>query len=95
MTNVSFRGLPKLDPGKLPEPYFTFETSKNGKATLVRDAEVEKVGNLASASTETASQQYVPAPPPPPGEVGESGKPLTKKEKKAVRFAPDGTGSID
>jgi hypothetical protein len=83
--------LPKLNPGKLPESYFTFETAKNGKVTLARDAEVDKVQNLASASTDTASQKYLPAPPPPPPEVGKSGKPLSKKEKKAVRFPSDGT----
>jgi hypothetical protein len=71
----------------MPESYFTFETAKNGKVTLTRDVEVDKVENLASASTETASQQYLPAPPPPPPELGKSGKPLTRKEKKAVRLA--------
>lgn len=80
------RDLPKLNPGKLPEPYFVFETTKNGKVAPARDVEVDKVENLASRSTKTASQQYLPAPPPPPPEVGKSGKPLTKKEKKAVRF---------
>jgi len=91
MTNPSFRDLPKLNPGKLPEPYFTFEATKDDKATLIRDAEVEKVESLASTSTETTSQQYVPAPPPPPPEVGTSGRVLTKKEKKSVRFPFDGT----
>lgn len=83
------RDLPKLDPGKLPESYFTFETAKNGKVTLTRDVETDRVENLASTSAEAVSQQYVPAPPPPPPEVGKSGKPLTKKEKKAVRFSTD------
>lgn len=82
---VLFRDLPKLNPGKMPESYFTFETTKNGKVALARDTEVDKVEKLASTSTEAGSQQYVPAPPPPPPEVGTSGKPLTKKEKKAVR----------
>ena len=86
MTNAPPRYLPKLSTGKLPESYFTFETAKNGKVTLVRDTEVNEVENLASTST--GSQQYVPAPPPPPPEVGRSGKPLTKKEKKAVCFLP-------
>lgn len=86
VVNVSFRDLPKLDPGKLPESYFTFETTRNGKITLTRDAEVDKVESLASASTEATSQRYVPAPPPPPPEVGPSGKPLTNKERRAVSF---------
>ena len=81
-----------LDPGKLPESYFTFETVKGGKTALVRDSEVDKVESLASTSTEPGSQQYLPAPPPPPLEVGVSGKPLTKKEKKAVRFPSNGAG---
>ena len=91
MANVTSRDLPSLNPGKVPESYFTFETAKNGKVTLARDAEVDKVEKLASMSTETASQQYVPAPPPPPPEVGTSGKPLTKKERKAVSFPSDET----
>jgi hypothetical protein len=66
----------------MPESYFTFETTKNGKVTLAVDAEVDKVENLAST---IGSQQYVPAPPPPPPESGKFGKPLTKKERKAVR----------
>lgn len=91
MTTVSFRHLPKLNPGKLPESYFTFETTKDGKVTLTRDGEVDKVESLASTSTETTSQQYTPAPPPPPREVSTSGKTLTRREKKAVRFPLDGT----
>jgi hypothetical protein len=83
-TNIPPRDLQKLNPGKLPESYFNFEMAKNGKVTLVRDTEVKKVEKLASTST--VSHQYVPAPPPPPAEVGKSGKALTKKEKKAVRF---------
>ena len=86
-----YRKLPKLSLGKLPESYFAFETGKNGKVTAARDVEVEKVENLASTSTNTTSQQHLPAPPPPPPEVGKSGKPLTKKEKKAVRFSADWT----
>lgn len=89
--NASCRDLPKLNPGKLPEAYFAFETAKNGKVTLVRDTEVKTVENLASTST--SSQQYVPAPPPPPPEVRKSGMPVTKKEKKAVCSPPLGLTS--
>lgn len=95
MANVSFRDLPDLNPGKLPKSYFTFETARNGKVTLARDAEVDKVEKLASTSTETASQQYIPAPPPPPPEVGTSGKPLTNKEKKAVSSLFDETEPVN
>ena len=85
------RDLPKLNPGKLPESYFTFETAKNGKITHARDVEVDKIESLASTSTKTASQQYLPAPPPPPPKVGKSGKSLTKKEERAVRFSTNWT----
>jgi hypothetical protein len=88
MTDGICRDLPNLNPGKLPESYFTLETAKNGKVTLARDAEVNKVENLASRSR--GSQQYLPAPPAPPPEVGKSGRALTKKEKKAVGFTPAG-----
>ena len=83
------RDLPDLNPGKLPESYFIYENTRNGRVTLARDTEVDKVENLASTSA--GPQQYVPTPPPPPPEVGRSGKPLTKKEKKRVGFLPYGT----
>ena len=87
-TNVSSRDLPELNHEKLPESYFTFEAAKNGKVTLARDAEVDRVENLASKSA--GSEQYVPAPPPPLPEVGKSGKSLTRKERKSVRFPSRG-----
>jgi hypothetical protein len=34
---------------------------------------------------ESSSSRSVPAPPPPPQEITKSGKPLTKKEKKALK----------
>jgi hypothetical protein len=45
----------------------------------MRDPEIERA--------EKASALYaVPAPPIPPPELTKSGKPLTKREKKAVRI---------
>lgn len=77
------RGLPKLDPGVLPAPYFTFGKSRNAGPSSIRDAEVEKIQRSASALS-------VPAPPIAPEELTKSGKPLSKKEKKAVCFHING-----
>jgi hypothetical protein len=72
------RPLPSLDPGKLPPPYFELGKSRHESLLSVRDPDIERAV-LASSSFD------VPAPPIPPPELTKSGKPLTKKEKKAVR----------
>jgi hypothetical protein len=72
-----FRGLPPLDPGTLPPSYITFGESPLDAPSAIRDLDVERV-------MESSSSRSVPAPPRPPPELTKSGKPLTKKEKKAV-----------
>lgn len=71
--------LPPLDPGKLPETYFDLddEQPKAGSSRL-RDPSAQIAAKAASALD-------VPAPPTAPPELTKSGKPLTKKERKAVR----------
>jgi hypothetical protein len=71
------RGLPPLDPGALPPSYITFGESPNDAPSAIRDLDVERV-------MESSSLRSAPAPPVPPPELTNSGKPLTKKEKKAV-----------
>jgi len=71
-------GLPPLDPGALPPSYITFGESPNDAPSAIRDLDVERV--MASSSPRSA-----PAPPVPPPEITKSGKPLTKKEKKALK----------
>ncbi|KAF8208848.1 Fcf2 pre-rRNA processing-domain-containing protein [Mycena galopus ATCC 62051] len=79
--------LPRLDPGVLPRPYFTLGKRKIDPSVL-RDPEVE----LA----EKASSSYVvPAPPIPPPELTKSGKPLTKKERKALKNKTAGSDWFD
>ncbi|KAJ7794181.1 hypothetical protein B0H14DRAFT_2924060 [Mycena olivaceomarginata] len=79
--------LPRLDPGILPQPYFTLGKRKIDSSSL-RDPEVE----LA----EKASSSYVvPAPPIPPPELTKSGKPLTKQERKALKNKTAGPDWFD
>ena len=72
-----YRGLPPLDPGALPPSYFTFGESPNDAPSALRDLDVERL-------MESSSSCSAPAAPVPPPELTKSGKPLTKKEKKAV-----------
>ncbi|KAF7346205.1 rRNA-processing protein fcf2 [Mycena sanguinolenta] len=79
--------LPRLDPGVLPRPYFALGKRKSDPSSL-RDPEVE----LA----EKASSSYVvPAPPIPPAEITKSGKPLTKRERKALKTKTAGPDWFD
>ena len=71
------RSLPPLDPGTLPPSYITLGKTQNDAPLAVRDLDAERVMELASSLA-------APAPPVPPPELTKSGKPLTKKEKKAV-----------
>ena len=77
LSSSLFRGLPPLDPGTLPPAYITFGDSPHDAPSAIRDLDVERV-------MESSSSRSVPAPPRPPPELAKSGKPLTKKEKKAV-----------
>jgi hypothetical protein len=71
------RSLPPLDPGTLPNSYITLGKTLNDAPLAVRDLDAERV-------MESSSSLSAPAPPAPPPELTKSGKPLTKKEKKAV-----------
>ena len=74
---IHFRGLPPLDPGTLPPSYITFGESRYDAPSAIRDLDVERV-------MESSSSRSIPTPPAPPPELTKSGKPLTKREKKAV-----------
>jgi hypothetical protein len=71
------RSLPPLDPGTLPNSYITLGKTLNDAPLAVRDLDAERV-------MESSLSLSTPAPPAPPPELTKSGKPLTKKEKKAV-----------
>ena len=71
------RSLPPLDPGTLPNSYITFGKTLNDAPLAVRDLDAERMIGSSSALS-------APAPAPAPPELTKSGKPLTKKEKKAV-----------
>ncbi|KAI9443480.1 Fcf2-domain-containing protein [Lactarius indigo] len=71
-------GLPPLDPGTLPPSYITFGKSPYDAPSAIRDLDAERV-------MKSSSSRSVPAPPAPAPELTKSGKPLTKKEKKALK----------
>ncbi|KAI0036498.1 Fcf2 pre-rRNA processing-domain-containing protein [Vararia minispora EC-137] len=79
--------LPLLDPGQLPPPYFEAGSSRQASSAM-RDIDSEQT----SAS---ASKLAAPAPPVPPPELTKSGKPLTKKEKKALKEKTAGPSWFD
>jgi len=77
--------LPRLDPGKLPVPYI--RTHRAGP-TQIHDPEVERAEKASSSLA-------VPAAPPAPPELTKTGKPLTKKETKAIRNQTAGPSWFD
>ncbi|KAI0250964.1 Fcf2 pre-rRNA processing-domain-containing protein [Lactifluus subvellereus] len=82
------RHLPPLDPGALPPPYITFGKTQYDAPSAIRDLDAE-------LAMESSSSLFVPAPPAPPPELTESGKPLTKKEKKALKEKTTGPKWFD
>ncbi|KAF7314219.1 hypothetical protein MKEN_00894200 [Mycena kentingensis (nom. inval.)] len=71
----------------LPTPYFKLGKHKS-EAHSFRDPAIE--------SAEQASSSFVvPAPPAPPPELSKSGKPLTKRERKALRKQTAGPDWFD
>jgi len=88
LADILTRRLPKLDPGVLPSPYFIFDKSGKSRPSLIRDAEVEKL-------EQRSSSLHVPAPPIPPPELTKSGKPLTRKERKALKHRTAGPDWFD
>lgn len=78
--------MPRLNPGlTLPQPYFKIAKHRNKSSMLLNDPEVEKVKDIASASSIAATL------PTPPELSKKTGLPLTKAEKKAVRHPPFGS----
>ncbi|KAF7982934.1 hypothetical protein HWV62_25228 [Athelia sp. TMB] len=80
--------LPELDPGKLPPAYIRLGKTRRDGPSQIRDPDVERA-MLASSSFD------IPAPPVPPPELTKSGKPLTKKEKKALKNMTAGSNWFD
>lgn len=67
--------LPSLDPGKLPTAYLNLDKAEGTSSK--RDPELERAEKLVVFSA--------PQPPPAPPELNKDGKPMTKKEKKALK----------
>ncbi|KAI9463801.1 Fcf2 pre-rRNA processing-domain-containing protein [Russula earlei] len=72
------KSLPPLDPGSLPPPYITLGETLHDAPLAIRDLDAER-------AVEASSSLSAPAPPMPPPELTNTGKPLTKKEKKALK----------
>ena len=66
--------LPPRDPGALPKAYLNLD--RNAKSSSNGDPEIEKAQKAVTFSA--------PQPPAAPAELSKTGKPLTKKERKAV-----------
>ncbi|GJF00399.1 Fcf2 pre-rRNA processing-domain-containing protein [Phanerochaete sordida] len=81
--------LPPLDPGNLPQPYLELpESAQAGPSKIrVRDLDVEQ------AEKSTASK--TPDMPAPPPSARPAGKPLTKKEQKALKSKTAGKSWFD
>ncbi|KAF7288587.1 hypothetical protein HMN09_01387800 [Mycena chlorophos] len=79
-----FRNALKAD---VPTPYFAFGKRKT-RAPVLRDPAVEQAEQASSSFA-------VPAPPIPPPELGKSGKPLTKKERRTLRQQTAGSDWFD
>lgn len=74
--NATTRPLPLLDPGLLPATYIEMDSNQAGPSKL-RDLDAEQVEKSSSKLKAPHVTRIVP-------ELSKSGKPLTKKEKKAV-----------
>ncbi|KAJ3523554.1 hypothetical protein NMY22_g11389 [Coprinellus aureogranulatus] len=77
--------LPSLDPGNLPKPYLNLD--RNAKTSSNTDPDIEKAQRAVTFSA--------PQPPPAPAELNKSGKPLTKKERKALKKVTAGPDWFD
>jgi hypothetical protein len=71
---IHSESLPPLDPGTLPKAYLNLD--RNAKSSSNGDPEIEKAQKAVTFSA--------PQPPAAPAELLKTGKPLTKKERKAV-----------
>ncbi|KAH9841851.1 Fcf2 pre-rRNA processing-domain-containing protein [Rhodofomes roseus] len=80
--------LPPLDPGKLPKPYFDLADSKQAGPSRVRDLDIEQAEQASSSRVVPASPPYLPEPT-------KSGRPLTKKETKALKNKTAGPDWFD
>ncbi|TFY78526.1 hypothetical protein EWM64_g5485 [Hericium alpestre] len=79
--------LPALDPGRIPKPYITLGATRRDPSSL-NDPDAER-------TAQSTSSLKAPAPPLPPPELTNSGKPLTKKEKKALKNKTAGPDWFD
>lgn len=71
------RSLPGLHPGKLPPSYINLGAKRDMRSFIIHDPDTQRI-------IEADLAQSAPSPPPPPPELSKSGKPLTKKQIKAV-----------
>ncbi|KAA1469753.1 Fcf2-domain-containing protein [Dentipellis sp. KUC8613] len=79
--------LPPLDPGTT-KSYITFGATRRDGPSSLQDPDAEQAEQSTSALV-------APAPPLPPPELTRSGKPLTKKEKKALKNKTAGPDWFD
>lgn len=87
--DLSEQHLPPLDPGQLPTPYIELsEDAQAGPSKVrVRDLDIEEAEKVTASKTPD-----VPAPPPSARPLG---KPLTKKEQKALKTKTAGKSWFD
>ncbi|KAI0081578.1 Fcf2-domain-containing protein [Panus rudis PR-1116 ss-1] len=76
--DITRKPLPTLEPGSLPQPYIEVGSSKKPRAAKLHDIDSEQAEKVAS-------KKKLPELPAPPPELNKDGKPLTKKELKALR----------
>ncbi|KAH9949888.1 Fcf2 pre-rRNA processing-domain-containing protein [Amylocystis lapponica] len=80
--------LPPLDPGALPAPYLTFGATRHAGPSQVHDPEVARAEQASAALA-------VPTAPASPPSLTNSGKPQTKRERKALKITTAGPGWFD
>ncbi|PSR71942.1 hypothetical protein PHLCEN_2v12152 [Hermanssonia centrifuga] len=79
--------LPPLDPGTLPTPYIELGETRGTLPSKVRDLDVERA--------EQDSTSALPKAPAPPPSAAQLGKPLTKKQQKALQHKTAGASWFD
>ncbi|TFK28028.1 Fcf2-domain-containing protein [Coprinopsis marcescibilis] len=87
LTLESERQLPLLDPGLKPGPYLEFGNT--------RQDPTKKLDPDAALAEKDAGSLALPHAPPAPPELTKSGKPLTKKERKALKHLTAGPDWFD
>ncbi|KAI0923251.1 hypothetical protein AcV5_007433 [Taiwanofungus camphoratus] len=87
-TKPEERPLPLLDTGSLPTPYMKLAESRKAGPSTIRDLDLERVEQAASSLTAPAVSIRPPA-------LTKSAKPLTKREKKALKNKTTGPSWFD